>query len=662
MPASTSSSPPASTTSALTHKKSLQKQPLTIRHTVGFLREHAPFSQIEEAALIALARAAKLSYHTKGTQLFSANSGDPATFYIVQKGEVRSARPGADDVTHDYAVALHAGEAFPLGALIEGRAPVNDYWAFGDSFCYEFPRAAFQALYDDSAVFRDFCSRRIAHLLQDSRRQTLELAAAQAAQAQSMSSLLSTLTRRKPVTCSPTTPVREALERMHERKIGSIVLIDDNELPVGIFTERDLIARVILPQVDLASPIADIASCPPITLPGNATAFDAAMTMARHSIRHIVITEGEPTKARATGLISERDLFSLTRVGLRQVSAAIRHARSLSRLKSAASDLKLLTRNMMAQGVAVEQLTQFVATLNDSITERALELTMKDAALYGISFVWLAFGSEGRMEQTFSTDQDNGILFTAPVGMSATEARGILLPLARHMNEALDSLGFPLCRGNIMASNPELCLTQAEWQDRFDQWIHTPTPEALLAASIYFDFRPLAHSVGATFEGASDLRAWLAGVAKRKSFLRAMAENALATLPPATATWFGQDKFELEDGKLDLKLYGTRPFVDAARLLSLAQGVTATQTSERLKTALPKQDDPAAMIEAFHFIQGLRLKHQLDPSDPTSSEHALEQANRINPNSLNTLDRRILKESFRQARKLQSRLEMDYQI
>ena len=38
-------------------------------------------------------------------------------------------------------------------------------------------------------------------------------------------------------------------------------------------------------------------------------------------------------------------------------------------------------------------------------------------------------------------------------------------------NEALDACGYPLCKGNVMASNPDCCLTPAEWAQRFERWM-----------------------------------------------------------------------------------------------------------------------------------------------------------------------------------------------
>ena len=73
------------------------------------------------------------------------------------------------------------------------------------------------------------------------------------------------------------------------------------------------------------------------------------------------------------------------------------------------------------------------------------------------------------------------------------------------MNEALDACGFPLCGGQVMASNPAWCLSLDEWKRQFGNWISVPEPEALLNASIFFDFRPLYGRE----ELVADLQHWL---------------------------------------------------------------------------------------------------------------------------------------------------------
>jgi CBS domain-containing protein len=68
-------------------------------------------------------------------------------------------------------------------------------------------------------------------------------------------------------------------------------------------------------------------------------------------------------------------------------------------------------------------------------------------------------------------------------------------------------------------------------------------------------------------------------------------------------------------------------------------------------------DDLAASVDGFNFIQLLRLRHQ-----HFEQEHGRSGDNLIRPDELNEIERRILKESFRQARKLQARLKLDYQL
>jgi CBS domain-containing protein len=123
--------------------------------------------------------------------------------------------------------------------------------------------------------------------------------------------------------------------------------------------------------------------------------------------------------------------------------------------------------------------------------------------------------------------------------------------------------------------------------------------------------------------------------------------------------------FVLNDSdRIDLKLNGITPFVDAARIFGLATGVTHTNTIQRLRLSAAKMNLDASEIDAWVnallFIQVLRLRHHDEASSQGISDVALD--NRINPERLNELDRRILKEAFRQARKLQSRLAMEYHL
>jgi CBS domain-containing protein len=614
--------------------------------TVEHLSRFAPFDGMAREHLIWLAQRLTLGYFAQGEVLLAPEQGEVDRLYIIKQGIVQGEREESGAW-----LELHEGETFPLGALLSKRPVISTFRARTDVFSYELPAADFHALLKLSPEFHDFCTRRIAALLAKSQ-QTMQAQYATAASGQqSLEHPLSRVIQRKPVTCTPDTPLRQALETIQANKISAIVVTRD-EFPVGIFTVRDLIARVVLPGTSLDTPMGQLMTPNPVYLAPSDHAFEAALLMAQRGFRHILVVDRE----RLVGVVSEKDLFSLQRVGVTRISSHIRAAEGLLPLQAAAGDIRQLAHNMLAQGVTAEQLTQLISTLNDLLTQRIIELQLaKDPAAAGIEFCWLALGSEGRMEQTLNTDQDNGILFTPPAGMDAAAVRQILLPFAKRVNDDLDACGFPLCRGEVMASNPKWCLSLAEWKHLFADWIDHGDPVALLHATIFFDFRPLfgAHHLSET------LRAWLRDAARKNSrFLHQMAVNALRNRPPLGMV---RDFVTGEGNTLDLKLNGITPFIDAARIYALAHGITETNTLQRLRAiAEPlhmKPQDAEAYGEAFLFIQLLRLRQH-----HAQSERGEPLSNKIDPDKLNDLDRRILKEAFRQARKLQTKLALDYQV
>ena len=92
-----------------------------------------------------------------------------------------------------------------------------------------------------------------------------------------------------------------------------------------------------------------------------------------------------------------------------------------------------------------------------------------------------------------------------------------------------------------------------------------------------------------------------------------------------------------------------------------ARQLTGEATLERLRQLVDKAVieplDGAAYEEAYHFIQQTRMQqHQLQMRENQP------YSNRVDPDSLNHLDRRILRESLRQAQRLQSSLALRYQL
>src|SRR5512145_725234 len=431
--------------------------------TVAFLRHHAPFSGMATADLEFISERVRLAYFPVGSLIIDPASGVRVRdLHILQRGHVRNynaAVQGAD-------IVLGPGECFPVGSLSANSVNTRHFVAAEDVFCYQLAKEDFEELRARSAPFAEFCTRALASIVQQSLAQLRTQFSQRAAEQQTLLQPLKALVRRAPVYCGSATPIREALEAMSREQVGTIAVVDDAQKPLGIFTLTDLMERVVLPGVALERPIADVMTAAPGVLDELAHAQEALGVMARKGYHQLVVTRD----GRIAGIVSERDLFSLQRVSMRNVMQTIKTARSIGALQRAAQDIGMLTENLIAQGAAAEGLTHTIAALNDAMTERVFELLLPGADLAGLDWCWLSLGSEGRREQTVATDQDNAIAFDAPED-EVPSIRGRLLAFARAANEALAGLGFPLCRGNIMAGNPECCLTVQEWRSRFGAWI-----------------------------------------------------------------------------------------------------------------------------------------------------------------------------------------------
>ncbi|WP_300657601.1 putative nucleotidyltransferase substrate binding domain-containing protein [Pseudomonas sp.] len=625
-----------------------------IHGTVEFLQKYPPFNQMDMAHLAYLVENCQLRFYSAGETIIKPTDGPVEYFYIVKQGHVHGERPHSAKRGSETTFEITSGECFPLAALIGDRATRTEHLAAEDTFCLLLSKQAFVKLFSLSNPFRDFALRGVSSLL-DQVNQQVQMRAVESLGAQySLDTRLGELAMRQPISCPPATPLRQAVQLMHEQHVGSIVIVDPAHKPLGIFTLRDL-RRVIADGSSLDQAIDSLMTLEPFYLPPDASAFEAAIAMTERHIAHICLVDHE----RLCGVVSERDLFSLQRVDLVHLARTIRHAGTVATLAALRSDIQQLVDRMLAHGASSTQITHIITLFNDHTVCRVIELTLEDLGDPGVPFTWLCFGSEGRREQTLHTDQDNGILFEASDAVTAADMRRRLLPLAAEINQRLALCGFTLCKGNIMAGNPELCLSRHEWTRRFNSFIDEATPENLLKSSIYFDLRV----VWGPPEGCERVREeLLRRIHGNSLFQRMMAENALRHRPPVGRFRdFVLARKGAEKDTLDLKVEGLTPFVDGARLLALAHGVETCNTLERLHELIAKGVieplDGAAYEEAYHFIQQTRMQqHQLQ------ARQELPYSNRVDPGHLNQLDQRILRESFRQAQRLQSSLAVRYQL
>ncbi|HJV14218.1 MAG TPA: DUF294 nucleotidyltransferase-like domain-containing protein, partial [Propionibacteriaceae bacterium] len=289
-------------------------------------------------------------------------------------------------------------------------------------------------------------------------------------------------------------------------------------------------------------------------------------------------------------------------------------------------------------GLAAVQIGQIVSSLNDALVNRLVGLAEQALGPPPTPFAWIVFGSEGRLEQTLLTDQDNALVYKD----ASSEAHSYFAALAKQVVDGLIRVGFPLCPGGYMATN--WCKPRNEWQSLFAGWVRTPEPQALLEAAIFFDFRPVAGSLS-----LAPLDDILAAAEKEKLFIAHATQEALRWGPPLGLF----KRVRSDHGMVDLKKGGIGPIVNLARVGGLAAGSRERSTLERLAVAgksggILKKEDTVVLAETFQFLLHLRLRQQL----------AALQANqtidhKVRLDALSALERRHLKEAFVTIRQVQ---------
>lgn len=249
------------------------------------------------------------------------------------------------------------------------------------------------------------------------------------------------------------------------------------------------------------------------------------------------------------------------------------------------------------------------------------------------------------MEQTLLTDQDNALIYAD----EGAAGRDWFQAFAERVNADLVAAGFPECTGGYMGKNWHGPLS--EWVERFTGWTDVPSPQALLVASIFFDFR----RVGGELD-LEPLEEVLARTAQKPMFLRFLARSAMEFHPRPSLLL----RLKGEASEVDLKLHGISPVVLLARCYGLEVGSRARSTLDRLdaaaKAGLMDEDVHASVSEAYRFLVGLRLRlqlRQLAEGRPSTSKVALSD--------LSAVERGRLKDAFRAIRGWQEKAAYHYQ-
>lgn len=619
-----------------------------IDDVAAFLARVPAFRLLDAVDLREMAAHVEIDFSPAGTPLLA--EGDPPSEFlkIVVSGGVKVSLSAGDagDVEVDY---RSEGAAIGYLSLFSGERSRTNVAAVEDTLCYLIPREHFLALLERRPDVREFFTRTFITTYMDKLFSDLrDVNRARGGREQRLfSTPVGELVKRAAVTAAPQLPIRDAARVMSRNRVSSLVISAADRAAVGIITDRDLRDKVAAPAFDGAAPVETIMSPLDITADPDDICIEALVKMIRNNVHHLPVLEDGVLR----GVITNHDLMMLQGASPVSVVREIEDQQDLEGLCRAARAVDGMISVMLEEGAGAGNLTRVITEINDRLVRKVLELVGRQFEPAPVAWCWIVFGSEGRREQTFKTDQDNAVIYADPLDEEqARQASAWFAAFTPLVRDALARCGFPLCPGGYMAANPEWRRPLRDWKRTFSSWVGNPDAEAVLRSLILFDFRPL--------HGAEDLavqlRAHLAAAIERTpAFLGFLANQIVKNPPPlGFLHHFVVEKEGEHKDQLNVKLKAIAPIVDLARLFALEKGSPETGTLDRLR-ALREQNTIVRrygeeLEQAFEFLMLLRIHHQ-----HARAAAGLEPDNFVDPDELSALERKTAREAFRLVTKVQ---------
>ncbi len=608
----------------------------------AFLESTPPFNELDPISLDGVTARCEVERAAMGTVLLTRGRSEVTHFRLLYEGRVKVFLKD-DRGEASFEEIRGPGEAIGYLAILRASLSNLDVQIMEDSTFITLTRDDFLRLVRANLTFSnhylkalsDGYVRKALDQMERPRRSTgtegsLYLFSAQ----------VGDIVRRRPVIIPASETIQTAARLMSERRVGCLLIADPAEKVIGIITDRDLRTKVVAEGLNYLAPVSSIMTSPVATIPTHMVCFDALLEMMKRRVHHL----GLEKRGEIVGVLSGHDLMVVQGSSPLILVRDIRAQQNIEGLYDIALQSPRVVRSLILEGAKARHVTRMITLINDYILDRLLTLLEETLGTPPVPFCWLLMGSEGRREQTFRTDQDNGLIYRDPE--SEAERRAAVEYFEIFAQEAVSDLvacGVPRCKGGVMASNPKWCQPYSVWQKYFDHWIRNPEPQEVLNATIFFDFRPGYGNL----ELGRQLRDHLMReVQGQEVFLRFLARD-LVNSPPALTFFrqFNLEKNSQHKNKLDIKTKGIMPFVDFGRILSLGAGIGETNTLERFQllgeAGQISEELQMQASQAYEFQMHLRLLHQ-----QAMDEEALEPDNFIDPAELSDLDRRTLKDSL----------------
>ncbi len=587
---------------------------------------NAPFDRLSEDEIGVVRDSLDIAYYRPNETILAADAA-PESLFIVIKGVVEE-RDG-DDL-----IALRGpGDMFDSRAVVQGKSS-GAFVAREETLCNLLPRAVTLGLINQNPRFASFFYLDIAHKLD-----TVSREEEGARFTPLLGARVGDLFLHPAIFADATETVAEAGALMREHKTYALFVTDDKG--VGIVTRSDLLGAALDDRQALDGPIGPLAHRPVIGIEPDDLVTTALLRMTKHNKRRLAVGRD----GQFVGLLEDIDLLSFLAGNSQLVGGRIDRSRRVADLARAARGIEPQIRLLRRQGVKVDLVCEIVSDLNRRLLHKLYALVAPTSVREAGCF--FVMGSEGRGEQTFRTDQDNGLILAGEVPEADLDK------FRKDVFDALELCGFPPCPGEVMVRNPVWSKTLDAYRDDFAAWLATSDETGMMNIAIFYDSEAAAGDGKLLKAAKQDLIDLMHGERLRL----ARFARAIDAFPTPIGFFNNLVTSKAEGDALDLKKGGIFPIVHGVRALALEKGLFETSTTARVAklAELGVFDSQFAreLTQALHYLMTIRLDAQIAEKASTSL---------VKPAELSTMDRDLLRDAFQVVKRLRDMLRRHFNL
>lgn len=454
------------------------------------------------------------------------------------------------------------------------------------------------------------------------------------------------------ISCGIDSTIKGAAELMN-RKNKKVIFVKQNDRIIGVIDDKDFRSRVFAQGLNEHELVTEIMSSPVASIHDDALLYEALHKFSQQKVSHLAVKN---RSGEIIGAIGNKEVLEIQQNSLSHLINEIGLAEDILQLKQIYLRVPVLVNALIESGDKAQNITRLNTSVSDAITQRVISLAIETTGNAPCKFAFMALGSEGRMEQTLLTDQDNAIIFENVKAEKIQEVQNYFQKLAKSINKSLDFIGYNYCKGEVMAQNPKWTQPFVVWEKYFSSWIDNSDPQSILDSSIFFDFR----CVYGDEELTDKLRDFVINYSENKAvFFYHLAQSIIKIKLPVSL--FGNIKSEQEtdgDQLVDLKKT-LMPISGFVRIYAIRNKLKETNTPANInalfenKVISKTQFDK--LIISYNYLMMLRFSIQ---TNQLLSNNVPD--NRLDISKLTDIEIATLKKIFSEIGQLQTQLGFDF--